>query len=42
MKNHQLGWWMFILSVLAALEEQTVKPLAEIVGNYLCCDSLYK
>ena len=28
--------------VLAALEEQAVKPLAQIVGNYLCSDSLYK
>ena len=28
--------------VLTALEEQAVKPLAQIVGNYLCSDSLYK
>lgn len=32
----------FLLLVLAALEEQTIKPLAEIVGYYLCSDSLYK
>ena len=28
--------------VLTALEEQAVKPLAQIVGHYLCCDSLQK
>ena len=33
---------VLLLSVLAALADQAVKPLAQIVGNYLCSDSLNK
>ena len=33
---------VLLLLVLAALADQTVKPLAQIVGNDLCCDSLDK
>ena len=33
---------VLLLSVLAALADQAVKSLSQIVGNDLCCDSLKK
>ena len=33
---------VLLLSVLAALADQAVKPLAQIIGYYLCSDRLKK